>query len=444
MLEPPGPPFRALQLLTILRRDRPPEHFRKLGQRYPRVAALGVGKQRVYLVSDPELIRQVLVSSSKSLEKGPALRSAALILGDGLLTMRSAHHRARRRLMNPSFHHELMAGYAKVMTTSTDELDKAWRELPEGSVVDMAEQMSALTLSIVGRTLFGTDLGGAADEVYPALGKAMAGWEKLLIPGGDRLMKLPLPAFKAMWAATEKLDQIVRSLVQQAVQHRGDDVVSGLLDAEFEGESLPEEAVRDEAMTLMLAGHETTANALAWCWHLLSGSPRVMRELRRELAELGSPATFADLRQLPLTMGCVAETMRLYPPAWVLEREVTEELTLDGYVLPVGSIVLTSQYALHRDPRFWDRAAEFLPSRWINAEGAFDEDAPGQPRGAWFPFGAGTRQCIGESFAWTEAALVLARLVPLWTPLSHGTPKLHAAVTLRPEGGLPMTLTRAG
>ena len=437
-LEPPGPRFRLWALVTFLKRDLPPERMRTLAIRFPRICSLGFGPQKVYLVSHPDLVRQILVSSSRSVEKGPALRAAGLVLGEGLLTMPNSQHRSRRRLVNPSFHHERMAGYAGVMTEATDELDAVWQAWPDGTVVDMAEQMSALTLAIVGRTLFGAELGDMAREVYPALTQALAGWEKLMLPGGDRLMKLPIPAFTAMFAAGDKLNAIVEDLVATAVTHPRSDVVSGLL------ESLPEAAVRDEAMTLMLAGHETTANALAWGWHLLSRSPRALRLLREEAVALGHGATYGDLRALPWAMACVAETMRLYPPAWILEREVSEELELDGYRIGVGSIVLASQYALHRDPRFWDQPGEFLPERWITSEGAFDEDAPGQPRGAWFPFGAGTRQCIGESFAWTEAALVLSRLSRTWAPVSLGTPKLHAAVTLRPEGGIPMELRRVG
>lgn len=442
-LEPPGPRFRLWALVTFLRRDLPPERLRRLGRRFPRICSLGFGPQKVYLVSSPDLVRQLLVGSSRSVEKGPALRAAGLVLGDGLLTLPGARHKPRRRLVNPAFHHSLMAGYAETMVTATDELDAAWRALPEGAVVDMAEQMSALTLQIVGRAIFGAELGGSAGEVYADLERALAGWEKLMLPGGNLLVDSRLPAFRRMREAAERLDRLVRGLVDRAAEQPGEDVVSGLLAARVDGDSLPTEAVRDEAMTLLLAGHETTANALAWAWHLLSGSPDAAARLREEVLGLGHLPSYADLPSLPWTMAVVAETMRLHPPAWVLEREVTEDLEVDGWVLRKGAIVLASQYALHRDPRFWPRADAFEPQRWLTPDGAFDEDAPGQPRGAWFPFGAGTRQCVGESFAWTEAALVLARLAPAWAPVTVGRPRLHAAVTLRPHGGLPMALRRA-
>lgn len=180
--EPPGPRFRLWALVTFLRRDLPPERMRRLARRFPRLCSLGFGPQKVYLVSHPDLVRQLLVGSSRSVEKGPALRAAGLVLGEGLLTLPGAQHKPRRRLVNPAFHHGLMAGYAETMVSAADELDTAWRALPEGAVVDMAEQMSALTLQVVGRAIFGAELGGSAGEVYRDLERALAGWEKLMSP----------------------------------------------------------------------------------------------------------------------------------------------------------------------------------------------------------------------------------------------------------------------
>jgi cytochrome P450 len=447
---PPGPPFKPAAVLQMLRRDTPPWRFAEIAQSFPRIASLPFGGQPVYLVSHPDLVREVLVVQSKSVEKGPALKGAGVVLGDGLLTMPNDRHRARRRLVNPAFHHSRLAGYAQTMTAATEDTSTSWSKR-SGERVDMAAEMAALTLDIVGRTLFGAELGDRAAQVYADMGQAMSGWEKMMLPGGARLVKLPLPAFKRMWAGAEGLDAVVRGLIADSAQRRtkpehGVDIVGDLMEAEVDGERLPAEAVRDEAMTLLMAGHETTANLLTWAWHLLSRSPEAAARLRREVAALTHAPAYGDLLALPYTYAVVAEVLRLFPPAWVLEREVTEDLVLDGYPIAAGSIVLASQFALHRDPRFWAEPAAFRPQRWLTADGTFSEDAPGQPRGAWFPFGAGSRVCVGESFAWTEAVLVLATLVPRWAPVTDPTwrERLHAAVTLRPHGGLPMTLQRAG
>jgi cytochrome P450 len=427
-----GPLGIARFLVTLLRRDLPPARMQRLGRDFPRIAFIGTTRQPAYLLSHPDLVRELLVVQGKNVEKGPALLAAGALMGEGLLTLPNALHKPRRRLVNPSFHHTRIAGYAEVMVAATDALDRRWAALRPGSTIDLAQDMSALTLEIVGRALFGAELAGESDDVYRSLELAMRGWEKTLFPGGERLLDLPLPAFKRMWAASESLQALVRRLVHDAAGNRGDDLVSGLLD------SLDEDAVRAEAMTLLLAGHETTANALTWCWHLLSRNPGVRERLRAEV--VGTEPAYGS--ELPFTTACIAESMRLFPPAWILEREVSEELELDGYRIPVGSIVVASQYAVHRDPRWWRDPEDFDPTRWL-VDGKFDEEAPGQPRGAWFPFGAGTRQCIGESFAWTEATLVLARLARHWAPESLTDPKLHAAVTLRPEGGLPARLLPA-
>ena len=435
----------------MLRRDTPPWRFAEIGAAFPRIAFLPFGPQPTFLVTHPDLVRQVLVVDAKSTEKGPALKSAGLVLGDGLLTIEQSRHKARRRLVNPAFHYTRLAGYSTAMTAAAEDLSQRWAARPEGERVDMAEEMAALTLDIVGRTLFGADLGGAAGHVYQDVSLAMSGWEKMMLPGGERLVRLPVPAFRRMWRAADDLDAVVRRLVaasalRKAQHDESVDVVGDLLTAEVDGERLPGESVRDEAMTLLLAGHETTANLLTWAWHLLAQHPDAADRLRAEVSGLGRTPSYDDLPNLPFTYAVVAEVLRLYPPAWVLEREVAEDITLDGYLIEAGSIVLASQFALHRDPRFWADPTEFRPERWLLPDGSFSEDAPGQPRGAWFPFGAGTRVCVGESFAWTEAALVLATLVPRWAPVtaSDWAERLHAAVTLRPHGGLPMGLQAAG
>lgn len=221
-----------------------------------------------------------------------------------------------------------------------------------------------------------------------------------------------------------------------------------LISAQEDGAGMSDDQLRNEVMTLVLAGHETTAMNLTWTWYLLSVNPAEARTLREELAAVlqGRAPTMADLANLPFTRAVISESMRLFPPAWVIGRQTTADIEIDGWPVPAGSVIMTSQYAMQRDPRYWDSALTFRPSRWLDDGGAYSEKAPGQPRGAWFPFGYGKRQCIGDQFALTEAALVVATLAQTWAPrLVPGSPvEPFAAVTLRPRNGMPMTLELVG
>jgi cytochrome P450 len=310
----------------------------------------------------------------------------------------------------------------------------------------MVEDMSALTLAIVGETLFGADLTKDAADMNHALTEVLTGSGARLMMGGG-LLRLPTPARRRSVESSATLDAIVQRMIDD---HRrtGDtgDMLSMLISSQDDGESMSDEQVRDEAMTLVLAGHETTAMAMSWTWMLLARNPQVAEWLHEELDTVlgGRAPTFEDLGSLPRTHAVIAESMRMYPPAWSMGRRVLEDLTLGEWLVPRGAMVLSSQYALQRSPRWWDSPLAFQPQRWIGSDGAFGETNPGQPRGAWFPFGWGNRRCIGEQFAWTEAQLILATLAQRWEPqLQPGHQVVpQPAVTLRPKGGLPVTLRK--
>jgi cytochrome P450 len=265
-----------------------------------------------------------------------------------------------------------------------------------------------------------------------------------MVPGGALLNRLPLPSTRVLMSAISELDTVVGRLIAEQRAGLGDDgtVLAMLLHARDEdGRPMPDRLVRDEVLTLMLAGHETTANALDWTWLLLDRNRAAADRLH---AELDAAPANPRLAELPYTHAVIAESMRLYPPAWVIGRRMTADVTLAGWSIPAGSLVLASQWVVHRDARWWPDAHAFTPERWLTADGRYDEAAPGQPRGAYFPFGMGRRVCIGESFAWTEAVLALAALARDWAPtLVPGHPiALRPAVTLRPMHGLRMVLHR--
>ncbi len=404
--------------------------FDRAARRHPRIAHVRLGSEHIYLLNSPDLVHDVLVRQAKSTMKGRGIQATRQLLGNGLLTSEGDDHRRSRRLLQPAFAERHIQSYAEDMSAVTTELSHTWRSGPR--TVDMDAQMSALTLQIVGRALFGRDLHPEIREVSTALEQAMASFRRVVLPGGRVLLRLPLPSSRRALAARERLDAVVqRTIAERRAspgRHGTGDVLSSLLQA-----GMSEEQVRDEVMTLLLAGHETTATALTWTWVLLAQHPLEADRLHAGLADDPTHA---------YATAVIAESMRLRPPAWLIGRRLTADIEMDGWLVPAGSLAVASQWVLHRDERSWSRSREFRPSRWLDADGRFDEHAPGQPRGAWFPFGLGHRTCIGERFAWTEAVLVLTTLSSCWAPelVGRSDVDVRPAVTLRPVSPVTMRL----
>ena len=439
------------------RRD-PTVYFEQVVRAHPRIAHLRLGREHVYVLGHPALVHELFVVRGRETRKGRALERIRMLLGDGLLTSEGDLHRQQRRRIQPALHGDRIAAYADAMVATAKEYDRRWRlRLPgsdgdrdgdrdgggshggAGAVErDLATEMSGLTLKVVGRALFGSDLGEVSAPVAESLGTLLRGFQRHLLPGADLLLRLPTPGRARLFAAVDRLDAVVRQVIERRRdQPPGPDLLSELL-AHMEDDT----RVRDEVMTLLLAGHETTATALTWTWWLLSEHPEVARWLHEELDAFADAPSYADLDRLPRTRAVFAEAMRLYPPSWILGRRTLSDVTLDGWTLPAGSLCVASQWVLHRDERFWSAPLAFRPGRWITARGTFDEAAPGQPRGAYLPFGLGGRICVGLAFAWTEGVLVLATLARHWAPrLAPGQQvAVRAAVTLRPKHGMRMLL----
>jgi cytochrome P450 len=366
------------------------------------------------------------------------------VLGQGLLTSSGELHRRQRRLVQPAFHARRLAAYAQDAVELGAARSASWHD---GQHLDVAAEMSSLTLEVVGRTLFGTDVRDEVEIVSQAQGALLAVFPALLSVRGMLTARFPGRVRRIQRRESRRLDGVVERVVATR-RESGDagDVVSLLLAVRDEetGEPMPARQVRDEVLTLLLAGHETTAVALSWAWLELSRSAAARSALDAELTSTAGRQALADggWDRLPVTRAVVAETLRLHPPAFQLGRRPTEDVVLGPYRFRRGSAVLISPYALHRDERSWGPdAEEFRPSRWLTAEGRFDETAPGQPRGAYLPFGAGSRMCIGAGFAVMEAVLLLGRLAADWrVEFPPGfTPDVRPAVTLR-TGPLPATL----
>ncbi|HSP67874.1 MAG TPA: cytochrome P450 [Bryobacteraceae bacterium] len=435
-MTPPGPKGRFLVgVLPEFRKD-PAGFLEKTARRYGDVVYLPLGRQHIYYVGHPDAIRDILVTHQNKFKKSRMLERARVLLGNGLLTSEGDQHRRQRRLVQPAFHRDRLAGYGAVMVDRTAMVREQWKS---GQPLDVLQEMMRLTLAIVAKTLFSTQVDSEADEIGAALTQVFDLFEIILMPFSEILEKLPLPAVRRFHRARKRLDETIYRLIaeRRADGRDAGDLLSMLLLARDEdGRSgMTDEQVRDEALTLFLAGHETTADALTWTWYLLSQNPRAEAEFHAELDRVlgGRLPSFEDLPQLRYTESVFAEALRLYPPAWGIGRRALEDYPVGDFVVPARSVVLMSPYAVHRDPRWFSDPLEFRPERWLAEDAA-------RPKFGYFPFGGGARVCIGERFAWMEGALILAVLGQRWRLLLQpGHPvETHARITLRPKHGMRM------
>lgn len=439
---PPGP-RRIVPLSGLLGyRKGPLPFFQNLAQQYGDISYFRLGPQEAYFLNNPDYIKDVLVTNHQNFHKGLALQRAKRLLGEGLLTSEGEFHRRQKRLAQPAFHRSRIASYAGVMTDYASQMRERWRD---GDTLDMSEEMMRLTLSIVGKTLFDADVVSDAQQVGEAMTVVMDLFNTITIPFFELLQKLPLPQLRRFDLARARLDTIIYRLIEErrrSGEDRGD-LLSMLLlaqDTEGDGGTMTNEQLRDEVMTIFLAGHETTANALTWTWYLLSQNPEAEARLHHEIDAVleGRLPAFEDVAQLKYTEMVLAESMRLYPPAWALGRLALEKFELAGYVVRKKSLVLMSQYVMHRDSRYFLEPLRFNPDRWTA------EARESRPPFSYFPFGGGPRRCIGEGFAWMEGVLLLATLSQQWQMrLAPNHPvALKPVMTLRPKHGMRMTMTR--
>ncbi|HEX8287251.1 MAG TPA: cytochrome P450 [Pyrinomonadaceae bacterium] len=402
-----------------------------------------MGGQQAFFVNHPDLIRDLLVTNHSKFIKGRALQRAKSLLGEGLLTNEGASHLRQRRMIQPAFHRAKIAEYARAMVEFGEKMSGEWRD---GEFRDIDREMMRLTLWIVGKTLFSANVEDEADEVGAAMTTLVSMFNLLMLPFSEILEKLPLPHSVKFKNAKKKLDEIIYKIIDERRKSGEDkgDLLSMLLLAQDEetGGEMTNLQIRDECLTLFLAGHETTANALTWTFYLLAQNPEIEKKFHEELDRIfvdGHSPTYEDYTRLSYTEKVLAESMRLYPPAWAVGRLVTEEHQFGGYVVPKKSLVLASMFVMHRDKRFWENADQFVPERW---ETQSVKEA-GQ-KFIYFPFGGGVRRCIGEGFAWTEGVLLLAVLGRKWKLKLAPEQRigLQAMITLRPKYGMKMRIIK--
>lgn len=418
------------------RRD-PLTFFTTIARRYGDVVRFTFGSQPVYLVSHPDMIEDVLVTSSKKFMKGIALQRAKRLLGEGLLTSEGQMHLRQRRTIQPLFHKQQVQLFAEAMVRHAVRWCESVRD---GATINVTAEMGGLTLAIVGETLFSANVQSDADEVREALSDAVQSFAYAVLPYVELIEKLPVGPFVKVRKARARLDRVILRVIaeRRASPDTGQDLVSMLLaarDPEQPAEpGMSDQQIRDEAMTIFLAGHETTANAMSWTWHLLGQASAVESRLHEELDRVlaGRIPTVQDVPKLEYTRAVIAESMRLYSPAWTMGRRAIEPHTIGGYTIEKDALVLLSQWVVHRDPRWWENAAAFQPERWLNQPGSRLPVPGSRPRYAYFPFGGGNRVCIGESFAWTEAILLLATIAQHCRFTAVTTPVPEPRITLRP------------
>ena len=435
---PPGPSFGLRRWsLGPLNTGDPLEYFTGIVREYGDLVALRVLNFRILLINHPDHIEDVLVNHPRKFIKGRVLQANKRVFGRGLLTSEGDFWLRQRRLAQPAFHRARIAGYASTMVEYTERLLHEWQD---GEERDIHKEMMRLTLQIVGKTLFDADVEGDAQDV----GKSM---EQLLEIGANFRRTifvprwLPTPTNLRMERAIRKIEKVLYRMIaeKRASGRDAGDLLSMLLAAQDEdGSRMTDKQLRDEAITLFLAGHETTANTLSWTWWLLAQNPAVEAKLHNELRTVlaGRAPSLDDLPKLVYTNDIITESLRLYPPAWGTARTAIEDHEIAGYAVPKGSGVSFAQWTVHRDARWYDAPDEFRPERW---EGDLLKRLP---RFAYFPFGGGPRQCIGNSFALMEAALILATIAQQYRfRLVEGHPVVPlASITLRPRHGIRAVL----
>jgi cytochrome P450 len=426
--------------LRELRGDRLAFYARCLRE-YGDVVALRFVSRRVYLIGHPDLVESVLVTQARNFIKHFALRLNPWTLGRSLLTSEGDFWLRQRRLIQPAFQRQRIAGFAADMVAAAERLLATWGP---GQRRDIDAEMMRLTLDVTGRTLFGSDVSGDAAEVGEAMRVLQRCFLALFTSAVPVPPWLPTRTNLRLRRAVRRLDAIIYRLIAERRAGGGDrgDLLSLLLHArdEDDGGGMTDKQVRDEAMTLFLAGHETTALNLAWAWYLLATHPDVEARLVGEWRQVlgGRRPTIDDLPRLRFTEHVVFEALRLYPPAFAIGREAVGECELGGFRVPRGTTILMSIWGMHRDPRWFDRPGEFRPERW--EPGA----ARQVPKYAYFPFGGGPRLCIGNTFALTEAVLVLATLGQRYRfTVVPGHPVVPwPNLTLRPRDGIPAVLQK--
>jgi cytochrome P450 len=439
---PPGPKTKIpLGHLFSFRRDSI-GFLKKIADEYGDVVHFKIGPIRIVLLNHPDFIKEVLTTQHRNFVKGRPLEMAKELLGEGLLTSEGDFHKRQSRLIQPAFHRSMIESYVPALTKCVTQLMNGWEESMK---VDIKEEMTNMSIAIAGKTLFGSDTEQEAWEINQALDTATSLFGRIPLPFSEFLLKLPLPGTLRFNKAKARLDKTIYRMIDErrrSKEGKGDllSLLIGSQDDESDGGGMSAQQVRDEAITLFLTAFDTTSTALTWTWYLLSQNPEAEAELHEELDRVlnGRLPTVQDIAQLKYTRMVFGESMRIYPPSYVIPRQALEDFPIDKYIVPRGSIILMSPYLIHHDSRFRPDPEKFNPHAW-------DDHSHGlNSKYEYFPFSRGPRSCIGEPFAWMQGILVLATIAQSWRiKLVPDHPvELLPLINLRPKYGMMMTLHR--
>ncbi|HEY4782615.1 MAG TPA: cytochrome P450 [Chthoniobacterales bacterium] len=438
----------------------PLQFFEDLQSGREPIARMRIAGTKVFYLREPDLIREMLVTLVPNFHKSRGLERAKALLGEGLLTSEGELHRQQRKLIQPVFHHGNLKDIAVIMRERARQRAESWRA---GQTLNLNQEMHALTLTIVGEALFGTEVGERTGRVSQLMETVMETFFLFMSPLASLFEFFGHPKLKRAAKARRELSAIVQTMIDERrkTNQTRKDLLTLLFAAQDPetGLGMSDEQLRDEVMTLFLAGHETTANALAWTIYLLTQHPDIAQRLAAEVRPVGmrsrlrEPAPAMEMDKGPSSVGqacaspaddleselgtkdddllsrVIRESLRLYPPVWAVGRRATQDLQIGGTEVPKGAIVLACQWALHRSDRYFSNPIQFDPDRWMS------DDQRALPKYAFFPFGGGPRSCIGEGFAWMELRIVLTEILRRWRfeIVPGQTVKPKASITLRPE-----------
>ena len=438
---PPGPKAKIpLGHLFSYRRDSI-GFLKKIANEYGDIVHFKIGPIRIVLLNHPDYIKEVLTVQHRNFVKGRPLEMAKELLGEGLLTSEGDFHKRHSRMIQPAFHRNMIESYVPAMIKCISQMMGKWQD---GMKTDMKDEMTDMSIAITGKTLFNADITEEAPEISKALDTATSLFGRISLPFSEWLLKLPLPGNLRFYKAKQRLDDTVSRMINECRKNKMDngDLVSLLLRTQDENGSggLSDEEIRDEAITLFLTAFDTTSTALTWTWYLLSQNPEAETELYKELDSVlsGRLPVAEDIPNLKYTRMVFGESMRLYPPSYVIPRQAVDDFSVGKYIVPRGSIVLMSPYLIQRDPRFYFEPEKFNPYTWDKHSHGLDS------KYEYFPFSRGPRSCIGEPFAWMLGTLAIASVAQSWQ-IKHVPDhpvELLPLINLRPKYGMMMTLHR--